>query len=150
MRSQLTSMVAYGAALMAALFISFIVGVYVGADQLLQMDGSAKAFLLVHDLQTIRSGANEKLVKVKEVELDGAVTQALRFQEFGHPWLFWPLSNGYDHEKYLRAVALYRKDHPSPAPTLDFGGDDQQRKEMEVYRAEVTMRTAQLLERYGK
>jgi hypothetical protein len=149
MRSRLTSVFAYSALAVTALFISFVFGVYVGADQLLQMDSSSKAFLLVHDLKAIRSGANEKLVKVKEIELDAAVTQALRFEEFGYPWLFWPLANGYDHHKHLRAVALYRKDHPSPAPTIGSGGGNAHSKEMETYRAEVAARTAQLLERYG-
>jgi hypothetical protein len=143
-------MLLYGAVAVAALFIAFVVGAYVGADQLLQMDSSAKASLLVHDLKALRSGANEKLINTKENELDGAVMQALRFQESGHPWLFYPLSDSFDHEKYLRAVALYRESHPSPTPNLDFGGDNEQSKEMKAYRAEVATRTAQLLERYGK
>lgn len=133
-----------------ALFISFVVGAHVGAVEYIEMNSSTRAYLLVHDLQAIRPSGNEKLIGAKEVELDGEVTRALRFQEFGHPWMFWPFSEGYDHERYLRAVAVYRNAHPSPTPTLEFGGDDDQRREMKIYRAEVATRTAQLLERYGK
>jgi hypothetical protein len=150
MQNQKIALAVYGAVVFVGLFIAFMVGLYVGADQLLKMDSSAKAALLVHDLQAIRSGTNEKLIKVKEVQLDGEIAQALRYQEFGHPWLFWPFSESYDHEKYLRTVAQYRKEYPSPTATLELGGDDEQKRNMEGYRAEVVTQTTQLIERYGK
>jgi hypothetical protein len=150
MRSRFASVVVYGAISVLALFIAFLIGAHVGGYQYWQMDSSARASLLVHDLQAIRSGANQKLIGAKEVELDGAILQALRFQESSLSWLFWPFSESYDHEKYLHSVALYRKDHPSPTPGLDFGPDNERATEMEEYRAEVSRRTAQLIENYGK
>lgn len=150
MRSRITVVVISSAVLIAALFISFIAGVHVGVYQFYQMDSSAKALLLVHDLRALRSGANEKLIKVKEVELDGLITQALRFQEFGQSWLFWPFSNGYEHGDYLKKVAIYRKEHPSNTHKLGIDGEENHSEEMEIYRSEVVKRTTQLIEQYGR
>ena len=74
----------------------------------------------------------------------------MEFQDSGHPWMF-PLTSGYfEHEKYLRSIAEYRRAHPSPMPNLQFGGDDEHKKSMEGYRDTVKRRNEQLLEQYGK
>ena len=135
----------------AALFIAFIVGVHVGSHQLWMMDGAARARLLVGELKVIRAGKAETLIKAKEIELDGAILQALQFQESGHPWLLYPLSESFDHDSYLHTVALYRKDYSSPTNTLDFGGSsDDDKRAMEKHRSEVANRMMQLIDHYGK
>lgn len=138
-----------GAVVAVALLISFIAGAYIGSVQFWQMNSSTRAYLLVRDLQEIHAGSYEKLVKKKETELDIEIMQALSASESGYPWLFWPFSEGYDHDMYLRTVALYRKAHPPITATLDCCGNEEQKKGMEAYRAEVTRRTTQLIERYG-
>ncbi|NML26348.1 hypothetical protein [Zoogloea dura] len=138
-----------GAVAAVALLISFIAGAYIGSVQFWQMNSSTRAYLLVRDLQEIHAGSYEKRVKTKEMELDIEIMQALSFLESGHPWLFWPFSEGYDHDTYLRTVALYRKAHPPITATLDCCEDEELKKGMDAYRAEVARRTTQLIERYG-
>ena len=81
------------------LFAAFIIGVHVGSHQLLLMDSSAQAVLLANELKAIRAGTAEKLIEKKEIELDGKVVWALQFEEYGHPWMFYPISENYDHER---------------------------------------------------
>lgn len=131
------------------LFAAFKIGVHVGAYESWQMDSSAKASLLVGELKAIRAGKAEGLIGAKEVELDGAISQALRFRESGASWLFYPFSSAYDHERYLRFAAAYRKEHLSPTPKLGFGTDGELKQQMEDYRAEVALRMSQLQQQYG-
>lgn len=138
-----------GAVAAMALFISFIAGAYIGAVQFSQMNSSSRAYLLVRDLQEIRAGTHDQQVKSKEAELDSEVVQALSFLEFGHAWLFWPFSEGYDHDTYLRSIARYRKAHPSITAEICCSEDKEEEIGMKSYRAEVARRTTQLIERYG-
>jgi hypothetical protein len=150
MRSIKISALIYISLTTLALLMTFIFGVHVGSHQLLLMDSSAQAVLLTNELKAIRAGNAEKLIEKKEIELDGKVVWALQFEEHGHPWLFYPLSENYDHERYLHSVALYRMSYPSPTPTLVFGGDEEHKNEMKNYQAEVAKKTKLLIDRYGK
>lgn len=131
------------------LFVAFKIGVQVGAYTSWQMDSSAKARLLVGELKVIRGGKAEKLIEGKEIELDGAITQALQFRDSGLSWLFYPFSAAYDHDSYLRSAAAYRREYPSPTPNLDFGSDGEFKQKMEAYRVEVALRMSQLQQQYG-
>lgn len=131
------------------LFITFKIGVHVGAYESWLMDSSAKASLLVGELKAIRGGRAEKLIEPKEIELDGAITQALRFRDSGPSWLFYPFAEAYDHDRFLRFAAAYRKEYPSPTPNLDFGTEGDFKQQMEAYRVEVALRMSQLQEQYG-
>jgi hypothetical protein len=131
------------------LFIAFKIGVHVGTYESWLMDSSAKASLLVGELRAIRGGKAEKLIEPKEIELDGAITQALRFRDSGLSWLFYPFAEGYDHDRYLRSAAGYRKEYLSPTPKLDFGTEGDLKQQMEAYRVEVALRMSQLQQRYG-
>ena len=132
------------------LFAAFIIGVHVGSHQLLLMDSSAQAVLLANELKVIRAGKAKKLIEKKEIELDGKVVWALQFQEYGHPWMFYPIAENYDHDRYLHTVALYRKRYPSPTSTIVIGGDDEHKKKIKSYQTEVAKQTKRLLEQYGK
>ncbi len=113
------------------------------------MDSSANARLLVGELKLIRDGKAEKLIEGKEIELDGAITQALQFRDSGLSWLFYPFSTAYDHDSYLRSAAAYRREYPSPTTNPDFGSDGEFKQKMEAYRAEVGLRMSQLQQQYG-
>jgi hypothetical protein len=131
------------------LFMAFKVGVHVGAYQSWLVDSSAKASLLVGELKAIRGGKAEKLIEHKEIELDGAIVQALRFRDSGLTWLFYPFTEDYDHDRYLRSAAAYRKEFPSPTPGLDFATEGDFKQPMEAYRVEVASRMSQLQQLYG-
>ena len=104
------------------------------------MDSSVRATLIAGELRAMRTGDAPMLVATKEIELDGLIVGALYFQESGHGWLFWPLAEGFDHERYLRSVAAYRKEYPSPLAA----------NPSDPYAVEVAKRNAQLVERYGQ
>ena len=131
------------------LFVTFMSGVYVGAYQFNAMDASGRAALLVFELSALRHGSADKLINTKELDLDSAIVKALRFQESGHPWLFFPFSESYVHSEYLKIAAVYRKKHPSPTPSVDFGSMPDLQEEMAAYAAEVAKRMEQLQHRYG-
>lgn len=131
------------------LLVTFMSGVYVGAYQFNAMDASGRAALLVYELSALRHGSADKLINTKELNLDGAIVKALRFQESGHPWLFFPFSGSYDHSEYLKIASAYRKKHPSPTPSVDFGNGPDLQEEMAAYAAEVAKRMEQLQHRYG-
>lgn len=130
------------------LFAAFKIGVHVGAYESWRMDSSAKARVLVGELKAIRGGKAEKLIPGKEIELDGAIAQALQFQDADRSWLFYPFA-AYDHDGYLRAAAAYRRQFPSPTANLDFATSSGSKQEMEAYRAEVARRMVQLQQQYG-
>ena len=54
-------------ATLALASLAFFAGVYLGAFQLVLMDSSAKASLLVSELKLLRASDVEKLIGVKEV-----------------------------------------------------------------------------------
>jgi len=125
-------------------------GVQLGVHQFALLEGSVKASLLAGELRVLRTGNNEKLIGAKEIELDGEIVKAFRFRDEGHPWMLWPHASAYEHERYLRNVARYRKEYPSPARPLEFGGDESLKREMRKYTDEVAERTRELIEHYGK
>ena len=132
------------------LFIAFKLGMHVGAYQSWLLDSSAKSSLLVGELNTIRKGKAETLIESKEIELDGAITRALRLRGSDLTWLFYPFDGNYDHDRYLRAAAAYRKLYPSPTPRLDFGGTEGKfKQQMEAYQVEVASRMSQLQQLHG-
>jgi hypothetical protein len=47
------------------------VGVILGVDQFQKLDSSAKASVLTTELRALRAGDVEKIIQVKEIELDG-------------------------------------------------------------------------------
>jgi len=138
----------------AALGLTFVVGfgagAHVGLREFVLMEGSVKASLLASELRALRGGATEKIIGAKEVQLDSEVVNALRFREHGHSWIFWPHGERYEHDRYLRNVARYRLEHAAPTPKLEFGGEGSYKEDMRKYAEEVTKRTHELTEDYGK
>ena len=128
-----------------ALLVTFIIGVHVGSYQSWLMDSSARARITLYELKAMRKGKFDELIKAKEASLDGDIVQALRFQQTGHPWLFFPFDSNYEREKYLHAIAQYRKEYPSPALSLDSGNG----KESLPYQTIVKTQTDLLLKQYG-
>jgi len=135
--------------LVAALAGAFYAGVIVGVDQFQKMDSSAKASLLTAELRALRAGNVEKLIEGKEIDLDGSVVSALKFQESGLPWLFWPYMHSWDHTPSLQRAAQYRRQYPPVVPkhAPKEGADDP--ADLRGFAREVTRSTAILIERYG-
>ena len=134
----------------ALLFGVFVAGAYAGFYQWWLMDSSARATLLAGELRTIREGNSDILIATKEIELDGAIVRAMQFQESGHPWLFWPFEKSFEHERFLRSVAEYRKLYPSSGMPAEAIADAEDRRVAEEFAAEVVKRNAQLLRQYAK
>ena len=128
----------------------FRFGVHVGLHEFTLVEGSVKASLLASELRALRGGATGKVIGAKEVQLDGEVVNAFRFRETGRSWVFWPYADTYEHDRYLRNVASYRLEYPSPAPELEFGGDASHKADMRNYTDEVAKRTRELTENYGR
>jgi len=137
-------------ALGATFAAGFRFGVHVGVQEFTLVEGSVKAALLAGELRALRTGGTEKIIGAKEVQLDGEVVNAFRFRETGHSWVFWPYAEGYEHDRYLRNVARYRLEYPSPTPKLEFGGDGPHKADMRKYADEVAKRTQELTENYGR
>lgn len=125
-------------------------GVIVGVDQFLKMDSSAKASVLTYQLRALRGGHVDKIIQAKEIEVDDNVVSALAFQESGMPWLFWPYMGAWDHARYLRNVAEYRKEYPPVVPKLQPPAGTQDPSDLRGFAREVEQSTKVLLERYGK
>jgi len=134
----------------ALLFGAFIAGAHVGFYQWWLLDSSVRATMLAGELRALRAGNSDKLIPMKEIELDTAIVDAFRFQESGQSWIFWPMAKSFEHARYLRSVAEYRKQHPSPGMPKEVVADAEQQKEAEAYDAEVAQRNVELLRRYAK
>lgn len=134
--------------------IAFSVGLYagviLGVDLFQKRDSSAKASVLTTELRALRAGDVEKIIRVKEIELDGSVVSALAFQESGMPWLFWPYAHSLDHDYSLKRVAQYRKEHPPVVPELVSPTATYEAYDPRPFAREVVRSTEVLIERYGK
>jgi hypothetical protein len=137
-----------------SLIVAFVGGVYagvwLGVDQVLKMDSSAKASVLTSELRALRAGDVEKIIQTKEIEVDGGVVSAIAFQESGMPWLFWPYMHYWDHTQSLKRIAQYRKQYPPIAPKIAPAAGVDDPADLRGFAREVTRSTEVLIERYGK
>jgi len=129
---------------------AFIAGARVGVAESDLLQSTVKATLLVGELRALRAGKTDGLVRAKEIELDGEVLKYHRLIESGHPWLLLPESATFEHERYLRQVALYRKEFPAVVPTLEVTGTDETSVQMRVGAALVASTTEQIIRRFGQ
>ena len=134
----------------ALLTSAFVAGVRVGATESDLLQSTVKATLLVNELRALRAGKTDGLVRAKEIELDGEVLKYHRLLESGHPWLLLPESATFEHERYLRQVAMYRKEFPAVVPTLAVTGTDETSVEMRAGAALVASTTEQIIRRFGQ
>ena len=114
---------------------AFIAGVWVGADQLLLLDSTPRAALLVGELRALREGKTRELIQTKELELDAQVLQYARAQQHGAPWLFWPISESIESERHLKLLASYRAEHPSTFPSGNASASPDERHAEQLLRA---------------
>jgi hypothetical protein len=128
----------------------FLLGVRVGVWQFGLLDSSAKASLVTYELQALRAGQTDKIVRAKEISLDGEVLMFCRFLEEGYPWLFWPQNHYFDHARHMKHVANYRKQYPPVAPSMEFAADNPMRDELISYGQDVAGCTKQVVDRYEK
>jgi hypothetical protein len=137
-----------------ALVLSFVaglrLGVAVGVDQFLKMDSSARASVLTSELRALRAGKVERIIKAKEIEVDGNVVSALEFQKSGMPWLFWPNDQGWNHARSLGYVAQYRREYPPMVPQLQPSPESPDPADLRGFAREVEQSTRVLVDRYGK
>lgn len=129
---------------------AFIAGVRAGTTESDLLQSTVKATLLVSELRALRAGKTEGLVRAKEIELDGEVLKYHRLLESGHPWLLLPESSTFEHERYLRQVALYRKEFPAVVPSLEVTGTDETGAEIRAGAALIASTTEQIIRRFGQ
>lgn len=129
---------------------AFVAGVRVGATESDLLQSTVRATLLVSELRALRAAKTDRLVRAKELELDGEVLKYHRFLESGHPWLLLPESATFEHERYLRQVALYRKEFPAVVPTLEVTGTDETSVDMRAGAALIASTTEQIIRRFGQ
>ena len=129
---------------------TFVAGVRVGATESAFLQSSVKATMLVSELRTLRAGKADLLVKAKELELDSEVFMYSQLIESGHPWLFWAENNDFEHERYLRQVARYRKEFPAVIPTLQMEGTDETRIRMRAQAETIARATEKIIREYGQ
>lgn len=138
-------------ALSAVLLASaFVAGVRVGATESDLLQSTVRATLLVGELRALRAVKIDGLVKAKELELDGEVLKYHRLLESGHPWLLLPESATFEHERYLRQVAVYRKEFPPVVPALEVTGTDETSVEMRARAALIASTTEQIIRRFAQ
>jgi len=140
------------AALVVALVgaVAFVAGARVGASENALLQSSVNGALLVGELKALRAGRVDSVIYGKELELDSQVLNFSKFQASGYAWLFWPESPQYEHERYLRSIATYRKEFPPVLPTSQATGSDEVAKEMRENNARVAITTKWIVETYGK
>lgn len=147
-----TFAVVFGLAI--ALAVVFAAGLRVGAElgvkEFARMESSAKASLLTGELQLLRSGNGHQLIQTKEIELDWAIVQAISFQDSGKPWLFWPESELWNHERSLRRVAQYRVEHAPVVPGIAPPTEIQDPADLRGFGESVQRSIKVLVERYGR
>ena len=102
--------------LLLASAASFVFGARYGVYQHYLMNSSVEAALLTGELEAMRGSNLDLLIQGKEVELDGLLAIYGKFVEVGTPWLFWPTSQVFDHQRYIRKVVIYRKQYPLVTP----------------------------------
>jgi hypothetical protein len=129
---------------------AFIAGVRTGASESAWLQSTVKGALLVGELRALRSGNAAGLIQMKELELDGQVLYFRRLQDQGHPWLFWPDSDNFEHERYLGSIASYRKEFPALMPTLVVPGSDRTNEAIRKGNREVAETTQAIIRQYGK
>jgi hypothetical protein len=101
-----------------AVVIAFVAGIYVGVDQYLLISSTTEASLRVGELRALRASRNAALIQTKELELDTQLLLYSRYKAQGQPWIFWPFSESFDHERHLRTIAAYRKEFPPVLPAI--------------------------------
>ena len=136
-----------GGVFLAAVFLA---GVRVGVSESAWLQSSVNGALLVGELRALRAGNATNLIQAKELELDAQVLNFHRFESKGHPWLFWPDSNNFEHERYLRSIASYRREFPPVMPMLDVPGTDQLSADIRQSNTDITSATKAIIKRYGK
>lgn len=120
--------------------VGVLIGARVGAQQYVLLEGSIRASLLAGELSALRTGPPDKLIASKEMELDAEILRAMQFQDRGQAWMLWPESAQYEHTRYLKNAAAYRRHHPPlPPASPDFA----------EYSSSVRQATDRLLRAYG-
>ncbi len=134
-----------------ALVAAFLVGVRVGVNQFMLMESTIKATMLVGELKALRSGnKTEELINSKELELDTQVFLYAHLLKSGHPWLFWPDSKSFEHERYLRNIAAYRKDFPALKSRTHIGGNAELSQAMRASDELIERTTNDIVRRFGR
>ena len=98
--------------LLIGLASGFVTGVRVGVYEHMLLNGAVKASLLAGELRALRAGNVDGIIRLKELELDGEIASYALFRDGGHPWIFWPISEHFEHDRYMKNVAGYRRIHP--------------------------------------
>jgi hypothetical protein len=134
----------------ALLAFTFIAGVRVGATESPLSLSTMRATMLVGELKALRAGKTDQLIRVKELELDSEILLYQRFSEHGMPWLLWPDSENLEHDRYLRQVALYRKEFPAVLSQIEVTGTDEMSTQMRAQHANLTRTTEMIIRRFGQ
>ena len=103
----------------------FFTGARIGVYEHMLLNGAVKASLLTGELGALRAGNVDGVIRMKEVDLDGAIASYALFREKGHAWIFWPTSEHFEHDRNMKTVVAYRRIYP---PVIV---DDELRKSIE-------------------
>ena len=129
---------------------AFVAGARVGATESALSLSTIKATMLVGELRALRAGKIDPLIRAKELELDTEVLMYHRFSESGHPWLLWPDTENLEHERYLRQVALYRKQFPAVMSKIEISGTDDVSAQLRAQSVELDRTTERIVRQYGQ
>lgn len=110
---------------MITLIIGLKIGTFAGAEVSTQMNQALKSGELVQELELLRGQQVDRLIHLKEMELDSALLSLSYYLENDRGWFLYPfnemaepiLKNG------LMKSAEYRRTNPSIAHRLDLGKD---------------------------
>ena len=138
-----------GLSFVAVFAAGLYVGVIVGVNQFHKWESAARASVLTTELRGLRAGNVDKIIQVKEIELDGDVVSAVEYQKSGFPWLFWPYAPSYDQAQTLKRVAQYRKQYPSVAPQMAPPPGARDPADLRGFAHDVSESTKVLIRRYG-
>ena len=120
-----------------------------GAFQSELAQSTVRASLVVGELRSLRTGQIDSLIRLKELELDSQVSRYQQFLDYGHPWLLWPTSRHFEHDRYLGTVAHYRQQHPPVMPSITVSETDPFAGEINANNASIARTTEEIVRRYA-
>ena len=144
------SIIALAATAVVSVATAFIAGVHVGASESLLLRSTSEAALLVGELRALREAKYSELIGKKELDLDTQVLFYSKLQTEGHPWLLWPLSESFEHERYLRTVAQYRKQFPVVMTSVVAQGQGEYARELKATAELINRTTEDIIRGYGR
>lgn len=128
---------------------AFLFGTRIGILENAKIQSPVKASLMVGELVALRKGDTEKIISLKEMELDSEISLYGRYLESNHSWIFISEINTLENDRYLKSIANYRKIYPTVLGNQRFQGSDKISIDMQNNAASIKKTTEFIISKYA-